>query len=118
MTVYTIFGLVAAVAFSLALIRFIIKRPPNILITFIQDFVGSFFIFSGFVKAVDPLGTSYKMHEYFEAFASEGLRPFWEYIAGFSTFMAIVMIALELFIGLMLIIGWRPRLTTAIIWLL
>ena len=118
MTVYTIFALVAAAAFALALIRFIVKRPPNILITFLQDFIGAFFIFSGFVKAVDPLGTSYKMHEYFEAFAGEGLRPIWEYLATWSTFLAVVMIALELFVGLMLIIGWKPRLTVGLIWLL
>ena len=118
MTVYTIFALVAAAAFALALIRFLVKRPPNIMITFLQDFIGVFFIFSGFVKAVDPLGTSYKMHEYFEAFAGEGFRPMWEYLATWSTFMAVVMIALELFVGLMLIIGWKPRFTVGIIWLL
>ena len=118
MTVYTIFGIVAFAAFILALIRFFVNRPPNILITFLQDFVGAFFIFSGFVKAVDPLGTSYKMQEYFEAFGAEGLRPMWEYIAGYSTFFAIVMIAAELFVGLMLIIGWKPRFTVGIIWLL
>ena len=118
MTVYTIFGIVALAAFILALIRFIVNRPPNILITFLQDFVGSFFIFSGFVKAIDPLGTSYKMAEYFEKFAEEGFRPLWEYTAHFSTFFAIVMIAAELFVGLMLIIGWKPRFTAGIIWLL
>jgi hypothetical protein len=118
MTVYTIFGIVAAIAFALALLRFVVKRPPNILITFLQDFVGAFFIFSGFVKAVDPLGTGYKMHEYFEAFAAEGLRPFWEYLSQFSPYMAIIMIALELFVGFMLIIGWKPRLTVGLIWLL
>jgi len=118
MTVYTIFALVAAAAFVLALVRFIVKRPPNVLITFLQDFVGCFFIFSGFVKAVDPLGTGYKMHEYFEAFAGEGLRPLWEYLATWSTFMAIVMIALELFVGFCLVIGWKPKFTVAVIWLL
>lgn len=118
MTVYTIFGIVAAIAFVLALIRFVLKRPPNILITFLQDFVGAFFIFSGFVKAVDPLGTSYKMHEYYEAFAQDGLRPFWDFLANFSTLSAIIMIATELFIGFMLLIGWRPKLTIGIIWLL
>ncbi len=118
MTVYTIFALVAAAAFALALLRFVIKRPPNILITFLQDFIGCFFIFSGFVKAVDPLGTSYKMHEYFEAFAGEGLRPMWEYFSTWSTFMAIVMIALELFVGFALIIGWKPKFTVTVIWLL
>ena len=118
MTVYNIFGIVAAIAFGLALLRFIFARTPNILITFLQDFVGAFFIFSGFVKAVDPLGTSYKMKEYFEAFGAEGMRPMWEYIANYSTFFAIVMIAAELFIGLMLIIGWKPRFTIGIFWLL
>ncbi len=118
MTVYTIFGIVAAAAFVLALIRFFVNRPPNILITFLQDFIGCFFIFSGFVKAVDPLGTSYKMHEYFEAFAGEGLRPLWEYMATWSSFMAVTMIALELFVGFVLLIGWKPRLTVGIIWLL
>ncbi|MDB5282438.1 MAG: hypothetical protein JWO06_1513 [Bacteroidota bacterium] len=118
MNVYTIFGLVAVAAFALALIRFVVNRPPNILITFLQDFVGVFFMFSGFVKAVDPLGTSYKMHEYFEAFAQEGFRPFWEYLANCSTFFAIAMIALELLVGFALVIGWKPRLTTGIIWLL
>lgn len=118
MTVYTIFAVVAAAAFVLALVRFIISRPPNILITFLQDFIGCFFIFSGLVKAVDPLGTSYKMHEYFEAFAGEGLRPLWEYLATWSTFMAVTMIALELFVGFVLLIGWKPRFTLGIIWLL
>ena len=118
MTVYTIFGIVAIIAFGLALIRFIVSKPPNILITFIQDFVGAFFIFSGFVKAVDPLGTSYKMREYFEAFGGEGFRPLWEYLANYSTFFAVVMIAAELFFGLMLIIGWKPRFTAGVIWLL
>ena len=118
MTVYTIFEIVALVAFALTLIRYFVNKPSNLLITFLQNFIGAFFIFSGFVKAVDPLGTSYKMHEYFEAFSVEGLRPLWDFIAHFSTFMAIVMIALELFVGLMLIIGWKPKHTVSIIWLL
>lgn len=118
MTVYTIFGIVAAAAFALGILRFAFKKPANIYIAFLQDFIGVFFIFSGFVKAVDPLGTSYKMHEYFEAFAQEGLRPLWEFLAGFSTLSAIVMIALELFVGFMLLLGWKTKWTVGIIWLL
>lgn len=116
MTVYTIFGIIGVVALILTAIRQFVAKPSNIVVCYIQNFVGSLFIFSGFVKAVDPLGTSYKMHEYFEAFAGEGMRPFWEWAAGFSTFMAISMIALELFIGFMLLIGWKPKFTVTIIW--
>lgn len=116
MTVYTIFGIIGVVALVLTAIRQFVAKPSNILVCFLQNFVGSLFIFSGFVKAVDPLGTSYKMHEYFEAFAGEGMRPFWEFIAGYSTFMSISMIALELFIGFMLLIGWKPKFTVTLIW--
>ena len=34
--------------------------------------VGTLFIFSGLVKAIDPLGLAYKMQEFFEARAGSG----------------------------------------------
>ncbi len=116
MTVYSIFTYVGIAALLLTILRWFLAKPSNIFVCYLQNFVGSLFIFSGFVKAVDPLGTSYKMHEYFEAFAGEGLRPLWEYLATWSTFMAITMIALELFVGFMLLIGWKPRFTVGVIW--
>src|SRR5438128_916978 len=39
--------------------------------------VGGLFIFSGFIKANDPLGFSYKLEEYFEVFKGDtGLAMF------------------------------------------
>lgn len=116
MTVYTLFGIIAAAALVLTILRYFIAKPANLFINYLQNFVGALFVFSGFVKAVDPLGTSYKMHEYFEAFAQEGFRPVWEWLATLSTPQAIGMIALELFIGLMLLLGWQTRFTIAIVW--
>lgn len=116
MTVYSIFTYIGIAAALLTALRYFIARPQNWLVCYLQNFVGSLFIFSGFVKAVDPLGTGYKMHEYFEAFAGEGLRPFWEWIANYSTYMSIIMIAAELFFGFALIIGWQRRFTITIIW--
>jgi uncharacterized membrane protein YphA (DoxX/SURF4 family) len=40
----------------------------RILIIIARVLVGFTFIFSGFVKAVDPLGSAYKFHDYFQAF--------------------------------------------------
>ena len=41
MTVYTIFGIIGAVAVLLTLIRQFVAKPSNILVNFIQNFVGS-----------------------------------------------------------------------------
>jgi hypothetical protein len=38
----------------------------KILINLVRALVGILFIFSGLVKAIDPLGLSYKMQEFFE----------------------------------------------------
>ena len=35
------------------------------------------FILSGFVKAIDPLGTQYKIEDYLEAFHMSGMLPDW-----------------------------------------
>jgi uncharacterized membrane protein YphA (DoxX/SURF4 family) len=128
MTVYHIFGYVGIAATLLTILRYFTARPSNLLICFLQNFVGSLFIFSGFVKAVDPLGTSYKMHDYFTAFAAEKFFEnakylalygnFWDWVGSFSTPMAIFMIAAELFFGFMLLIGWKPKFTVAVIWAL
>jgi uncharacterized membrane protein YphA (DoxX/SURF4 family) len=40
------------------------------------------FILSGYVKAIDPLGTQYKIQDYLEALSSAGLRaPDWATLA-------------------------------------
>mgnify|MGYP003433832983 FL=1 len=42
------------------------------LVNIARVIVGSLFIFSGLVKAIDPLGLAYKMQEFFEAWAASG----------------------------------------------
>ena len=65
--------------------------------------VGILFIFSGLIKANDPLGLSYKMQEFFEVWNMPALDA---YTLGFS----IVMIVFEILAGVAVIIGWRMRL--------
>jgi uncharacterized membrane protein YphA (DoxX/SURF4 family) len=63
---------------------------------------GVVFIFSGFVKAIDPLGSVYKFQDYFLAFDAEWL---------FSTAlpMAILMSGLEFLIGVTVLLGIKMR---------
>ena len=67
--------------------------------------VGVIFIFSGFVKDIDPLGSTYKFIDYFEAFHLSFLN--------FVAFpLAILLSTGELVIGINLLLGVRMRLTS------
>src|SRR3990172_13252958 len=66
--------------------------------------VGVLFIFSGLIKANDPLGFSYKLDEYFSVFGTEFLIPF-------SLSLAIFICAYEIIFGFMLLLGSRITLT-------
>jgi len=69
--------------------------------------LGVVFIFSGFVKAVDPLGSAYKFADYFTAFK-----------LGFLEFLALPMgvflSAFELILGITLILGYRKKIVYAV----
>lgn len=77
--------------------------------------VGGLFIFSGFIKANDPLGFSYKLKEYFEVFQSDTGLALFEYFAHAALPLAIILCASEIVLGVMLLIGYRVNLT---LWLL
>lgn len=64
------------------------------------------FIFSGFVKLVDPLGSTYKFEEYFgyDVLNMEFLIP---YALPFS----ILLILVEIMLGVMLLVGYLPKIT-------
>ncbi len=85
----------------------------KILVRIIQFLVGGLFLFSGFIKAVDPLGTSYKMHDYFSAFQNDwpSFKLFWDFMSSYSTQLAVFMLVLELALGLAIIIGWKRKFT-------
>lgn len=71
------------------------------------------FIFSGFVKAVDPLGFQYKIQDYLEAFGMLSWFP-----SFFPLLGAILMSALEFSIGVCLFFGIRKRSSTLLAFLL
>lgn len=78
-------------------------------------FVGGLFIFSGFIKANDPLGFSYKLGEYFEVFTADTGLSIFESMAHIALPLAILLCVSEMALGFMLLIGYKRNLT---LWLL
>jgi uncharacterized membrane protein YphA (DoxX/SURF4 family) len=70
----------------------------------IRVIVGSLFIFSGLIKANDPLGLSYKIQEFFEIWKLQGLDAYTLY---FSLFLNTA----EIVLGVSFLIGWNPSFT-------
>jgi len=97
----------------------------KITINIIRIFVGVLFIFSGLVKANDPLGTAYKMEEYFEVwtadlttstfFLKDALMSLFHFLNGHTLFLSVTMNAFEIIAGAALLLGWRMKLFS---WLL
>jgi uncharacterized membrane protein YphA (DoxX/SURF4 family) len=78
--------------------------------------VGILFIFSGLVKAIDPLGLAYKMQEFFEAWSNAGImRSLMSWLDGQALMFSILMITLEVVLGIALLLGWRKNVVS---WLL
>tara|TARA_B110001454_G_C12718284_1_gene433524 strand:+ start:1113 stop:2081 length:969 start_codon:yes stop_codon:yes gene_type:complete len=75
--------------------------------------VGALFIFSGFVKLVDPIGSQYKFQEYF----SEVVLNM-EFLIPYALPFAILLIIAEILLGVMVLIGYKPKFTVWSLFLL
>ena len=85
-------------------------------ITVSRLIVGILFVFSGLVKANDPLGLAYKMQEFFDVWAQSGITPgFMHAISDYALSFSILMIAFEIVSGVAVLIGWEIRIFS---WLL
>ncbi|MFI5450902.1 MauE/DoxX family redox-associated membrane protein [Pedobacter sp. UC225_61] len=81
----------------------------KIALTFSRWFVGVLFIFSGLIKANDPLGFGYKLQEYFEVFHLT-------FLSNWATGIAIILCVLEIVLGALLLFGfWRNQVTKGLL---
>lgn len=118
LTLFLIILFVLSAISTLALLKRL-DSWKNKFMSFIQFFLGYLFIVSGVVKAIDPLGNSYKMEEYFQEFQSlfeptwfSFLTPFFHFLETYSLSIGIIMIIAEMILGIMLIIGFKPKFTS------
>ncbi len=75
---------------------------------FSRIFAGLVFIFSGFVKGVDPLGFAYKLEDYFVAFN-------WEFFIPLALFFSILLCTIEFSVGAMVLFNLRIKLVSWIL---
>lgn len=117
MTIYTLslyIGIVA-LAFTLFVVYYL-KKEKSLVTTFLQSFTGFLFIFSGWVKVIDSMGTAFKMEQYFAEFESvfsqtwfSFIAPLFPFLSGFSVAFSVLMIIFEIVLGVMLVLGIKPK---------
>jgi len=81
------------------------------LLWLLRIIVGVLFIFSGLIKANDPLGLSYKMNEFFEVWNMTGLMSW-------SLALSVLMIGFEIIAGIALLLGASFRIFSFLLLLL
>lgn len=116
MSLINLLLLIGTVALLLTLTSvLLLKSPRHWGLKYLQFFSGTLFVISGYVKAVDPWGTAYKMEQYFAEFETtfsgtwfSFISPLFPLLSTQSIWFSIGMIVLELALGFMLLLGiWR-----------
>jgi uncharacterized membrane protein YphA (DoxX/SURF4 family) len=78
----------------------------KVIVLISRFFVAITFIFSGFVKLVDPLGSAYKFQEYFGA---DVLNL--EFLIPYALPFSILLILAEIMLGVLLLLGYSKKIT-------
>lgn len=78
----------------------------KVLSTILRAIFGAVFIYSGFVKAVDPWGTAYKIEDYLSAFSMSGLA---EAIPWLPIVASVFLCCMEFMIGVLIFFGFYRK---------
>ena len=85
------------------------SKIKSILVILSRVLLALTFIFSGFVKAIDPLGSQYKIAEYLEAVQLSAYIPDWAQLM-----ISVGLAAIEFTLGMMILLAIRRRLASKI----
>ena len=86
-----------------------LQKSMEALLTLARILLGLVFIFSGFVKAIDPLGFTYKIHDYLMAFGGSFAQ-----LTSLAFPAAIALSTLELLIGLCFLFKIKLKVTSVV----
>ena len=86
-----------------------LQTAGNISLEIGRKLFGLVFVFSGFVKAIDPLGSTYKIEDYLHTFGG-----FFESMADYAFPLAIALSTIELIIGLNMLFNIHIDLTNVL----
>lgn len=79
------------------------------MLTLVRYIVSLVFIFSGFVKAIDPWGTAYKINEYVITFINHSISE------DITLLFSVLLISIEFLLGIFLFLGIRVKFTTRVL---
>ena len=96
-------GVLIAMIFTASLGLALVFNPEQIWLNVCRYFAGILFVFSGFVKADDPLGSKYKFIDYFEAWGIDDI------FAPTALTFGIILSTIELLVGLALLFKLFPK---------
>ena len=89
------------------------SRLKSILVNICRLLLAITFIFSGFVKAIDPLGSQYKIGDYLTALGMAGKTPEWVQLI-----LSISLSGAEFTLGILLLLAIRRRLVSKLAFVL
>lgn len=84
-------------------------KIPYILLWIARIVTGALFVFSGLIKANDPIGFSYKLEEYFQVFSIGFLNEY-------AVIIAVLLCSLEIILGSLLLLGiWKNKVIAGLL---
>ena len=85
------------------------SRLLDVVVNICRAVLGVTFVFSGYVKATDPLGTQYKIQDYLEALGLLQYAPDW-----LTLVSSVMLAAIEFSLGIFILFAMRRRAASAL----
>jgi len=102
---------ISLLTLEILLVIYFSKRFTKSQITLSRLLLGLLFIYSGFVKGVDPVGTEYRIVDYFIAFGTEWAIPL-------ALPLSVLMNAVEFVLGILLLLNVGMKITSWLVLLM